>query len=358
MEPRGLSLSGVPTALVVATGTALAPVSPALVFEPASFNFSPVAGGQTSFAQLTIYSTGSVPLTISDISVTGSAFSEQSSTCPSSLAPSESCFGYINFEPSAAGTFTGSLNLTGNVSGTVPLMGTGTASTQFTLQTSPVGPGTIQQAPSGTSFPAGTSIMLTAVPNSNALFIGWSGACAGSANAVCTFSLTANITVTATFLPNPTVTASQPSQSGAPGSTFTFQISENGFTTKPTLTATCSIPKGGCSIMGTTPIVTTTASNSSVVPTNLPRGPLAPPLPLGLVLGAVLSITLLVSHPRARRILGAAGVVGLFVMLAGCGSSSPGVNPNTGTPAGSYNVSIQAVAGTFTAGTTVTITVQ
>lgn len=356
-----LDLNGIPSEIIVAIGTAASTSAPAVVFEPASFNFSPVVVGQTSLAQLTIYSTGSVPLTISDISVTGSAFTEQSSTCPSSLAPSESCFVYINFEPPAAGTFTGSLNLTGNVSGTVPLSGTGTgtAPTQFTLQTSAVGPGTIQQAPSGTSFAAGTSIMLTAVPNLFALFTGWSGACAGSANAVCTFSLTANTTVTATFIPNPTVTASQPSQSGAPGSTFTFQINENGFTTKPTLTATCSIPKGGCSITGTTLTVTTAGSNAGFVPTYFPQAPLAPLLPPALILSGLLSITLLFSNPRARRILGATAIVGGFVILAGCGGSSGGgVNPNTGTPAGNYSVSIQAVAGTFTAGTTVTITVQ
>jgi uncharacterized repeat protein (TIGR02543 family) len=353
-----LNLSGIPSQIIVATGTTSATSAPAVVFEPASFNFSPVTGGQTSLAQLTIYSTGSVPLTISDVSVTGSAFTEQSSTCPSSLSPSESCFVYITFEPSAAGTFTGSFNLTGNVSGTVPLSGTGTPPTQFTLQTSAVGPGTIQQAPSGTSFAAGASIMLTAVSNSNALFTGWSGACAGSTNAVCTFSITANTTVTATFIPNPTVTASQPSQSGAPGSTFTFQINEAGFTTKPTLTATCSIPKGGCSITGTTLTITTTGSNSGFVTTYFPQAPLAPSLTLALILSGVLSITLLFSNPRARRILGAAAVVGSFVILAACGSSSGGANPNTGTPAGNYIVSIQAVAGTFTAGTTVSITVQ
>jgi hypothetical protein len=45
-------------------------------------------------------------------------------------------------------------------------------------------------------------------------------------------------------------------------------------------------------------------------------------------------------------------------MLAWCGGSSSGANPNTGTPAGNYTISIQAAAGTFTAGTTAPVTVQ
>jgi hypothetical protein len=354
-----LNLSGVPTALVVATGTTSAPVAPAFVFSPASpFNFNPVADGQTLTGQIQIFSTGNAALTINSISISGDPSFTETNNCPATLAPSATCNVEVTFAPTTVGTFAGSLNLAGNVRGSVPLSGTGTAPTQFTLQTSAAGPGAIQQTPSGTSFAPNTSIMLTAVPNSNALFTGWSGACAGSANAVCTFSLTANTTVTATFIPNPTVTASQPSQSGAPGSTFTFQINENGFTTKPTLTATCSIPKGGCSIMGTALTVTTTGSNSGFLPTYFPQAPVAPLLPLALILSVVLSIALLFSNPRTRRILGAAAVVGGLMILAGCGGSSGGVNPNTGTPAGNYNVSIQAVAGTFTAGTTVTITVQ
>jgi hypothetical protein len=79
-----LDLHGIPSQIIVATGTASATSASAVVFEPASFNFSPVTVGQTSLALLTIYSTGSVPLTISDISVTGSAFTEQ-------YLPVESC---------------------------------------------------------------------------------------------------------------------------------------------------------------------------------------------------------------------------------------------------------------------------
>lgn len=74
------------------------------------------------------------------------------------------------------------------------------SSPQFSLTTSVVGPGSIQQAPTGTSFASGTPITLTAVPNTGATFTSWSGgACAGSTNAMCAFNISANTSVTATF---------------------------------------------------------------------------------------------------------------------------------------------------------------
>jgi hypothetical protein len=246
----------------------------------------------------------------------------------------------------------------------------------YTLTTSVVGPGSITQSPTGASFNSGTSITLTAVPSANATFTSWSGACAASTNPVCTFSLTANTSVTATFTAGPTVTPSQPSQSGSAGSAFTFQINETGFSTKPTLAATCSIPAGTCTISDSTLTVTTTARPSSAVVTASiaailpPRmylgGPLAqlgnaPPefasLRLTLLLG--MGILLLFSARRARRILRVAVLVGGLALLAACGGGgSGGTPPTSGTPAGTYSVTVTATAGTQTATTVVSVIVQ
>jgi hypothetical protein len=71
-----------------------------------------------------------------------------------------------------------------------------------TLTTSVTGAGTIQQSPAGTSFPVGTAITLTAVPNSGATFQNWTptGVCsAGTASNVCVFDLNTATTVTANF---------------------------------------------------------------------------------------------------------------------------------------------------------------
>ncbi len=230
------------------------------------------------------------------------------------------------------------------------VMGVGApAVTQYQLQTSAVGPGTIQQTPSGTLFNANTSITLTAVPNANSSFTSWSGACTGSTNTVCMFSITANTTVTATFAANPALVIPQGQQSGAAGNTFTFQINETGFTTQPTLTASCSIPNGACSISGSTLIVTTAARSSSFVALRFPA------FPVGLLL--TLAILMFGASPRGNRMFRRAILVGGLTALAACGGGSSS-SQNSGTPAGTYTVTIHATAGTQTAITTVSVIVQ
>ena len=246
----------------------------------------------------------------------------------------------------------------------------------YTLTTTVSGPGTITQSPTGVTFNSGTSITLTAVPAANATFTSWTGACSASTNPVCTFALSANTTVTATFTAPPAVTPSQPSQTGSAGSAFTFQINETGFTTKPTLTATCTIPAGSCTISGSTLTVATTARASSAVVTASVAAILPPPMHLGgpstppaltpsqsasvrLALTLVLGFLLLISARRARRILRVAALVGGLALLAACGGSGTGgTPPASGTPAGTYSVTVTATAGTQTATTVVSIIVQ
>ncbi|MBI5585757.1 MAG: fibronectin type III domain-containing protein, partial [Deltaproteobacteria bacterium] len=60
------------------------------------------------------------------------------------------------------------------------------------------GSGTVTNSPAGTSFVTGTVVRLTAAPNANSIFSGWSGACSGAANP-CSVTINANTTVTATF---------------------------------------------------------------------------------------------------------------------------------------------------------------
>jgi hypothetical protein len=244
----------------------------------------------------------------------------------------------------------------------------------YTLTTSVVGPGSITQSPTGATFNSGTSITLTAVPGANATFTSWAGACAASTNPVCAFTLNANTSVTATFTAPPAVTPSQPSQTGSAGSAFTFQINETGFTAKPTLTASCSIPAGTCTISGSTLTVTTTARPSSAVVTasiaaiHPPRmcfgGTAAPPAyapsqsaSLRLTLILAVGILLMFTASRARQILRVAALVAGLALLAACGGSG-GTPPTSGTPAGTYSVTVTATAGTQTATTVVSVIVQ
>ena len=47
-------------------------------------------------------------------------------------------------------------------------------------------------------MPAGTSVLLTATPNADSVFSGWSGGCSGT-DQTCSIVLAGNTTVTATF---------------------------------------------------------------------------------------------------------------------------------------------------------------
>jgi hypothetical protein len=74
-----------------------------------------------------------------------------------------------------------------------------TAST-YTLSVSKsgAGGGTVSTNPSGTTFPAGTVVTLTASPDSNSVFSEWSGACSGTST-TCQVTMNSNLNVTATF---------------------------------------------------------------------------------------------------------------------------------------------------------------
>ena len=69
-------------------------------------------------------------------------------------------------------------------------------------------------SPQGSVFNSGTAVTLTATPDSNAAFAGWSGACTGNSS-TCSLTMTANRSVTAAFnLKSFTISAS----AGAGGS--------------------------------------------------------------------------------------------------------------------------------------------
>ena len=76
----------------------------------------------------------------------------------------------------------------------------------YTLATAVVGSGTVARNPNQATYPAGTSVTLTATPATGYRFSGWSGSATGTANPL-TVSMTGDINITATF----TATAALPS---------------------------------------------------------------------------------------------------------------------------------------------------
>ena len=359
--------SNVPQATFDLSGAGIAPF-PIGGVTPNSIVFPDTAVGAKSVAQAFTVSNGTqatASLVVQSVSISGSNPNDFSETnnCAAPIPAGGSCSVSVTFSPLATGNRAAALVIpTNDTEGGAlggGVSGNGTAATSFTLQTSAVGPGTIQQTPAGTSFAANTSITLTAVPSANATFTSWAGACAGSTNAVCTFALAANTSVTATFTANPAVTVPQTPPPAPAGSPITAQITVTGFAMPPTLKASCTIPQGSCSISGTTLTVTTTARSSGLVPGKFPRVPNLPAVPREILLIALAGggLALLAKNSRAKQFLRPAALTAAL-LFAGCGGGSNTPPPATGTPAGNYTITITATLGAQTATTSVTVTVQ
>jgi hypothetical protein len=104
--------------------------TPALNIFPSSVidSGSVAVGVITAEPTISVYSVGSGPATITDISVTGD-FS-QTGNCIGVLPVSGNCYVNVSFRPTAAGVRTGTLLITDDVSGSpqaIPLSGTGVA---------------------------------------------------------------------------------------------------------------------------------------------------------------------------------------------------------------------------------------
>ena len=138
------------------TGTGTPPPAPIVALTPATLTFTAVSGTTTASQTATLSNTGNATLNISGITIAGTNPSDFSVTtgsnaCGSTLAADASCSIYITFTPASATSFSASLEVADNASGSpqsTTLSGTGTPPPTFTV-TSTSGAQTIQ--PGGTA---------------------------------------------------------------------------------------------------------------------------------------------------------------------------------------------------------------
>ena len=293
-----LALNKPPVAILVVTSVmASPPPTAAFVFEPTSATFQTIQVEQSSTLQISVYSTGGADLDIASIKLFGDdAFTISQNTCPSIFSPGTNpCFVYVNFSPSSAASFSTSLVLSGNVSGSVVLSGSGVA----------------DPPPPPPNPPP---------PN-----------------------------------PSPTITVAPPNQSAAAGTSTSYLVTAQNFSSTPTLTVSATIPKGQCSVSGMAVVCTTTASTSVLARPSFR----APPLVIFLV---ILGVGKLVER-RGRRSWTLA-TCGLLISLAACGGGGSTVTkPVTppvisGTPTGNYQIQINAVSGNQNATVTAVLVVN
>lgn len=108
--------------------------APAVTWTPSTYSFGSIGVGSTLTNTFVLQNTGSATLNVS-LSVSGTGFSQQSTTCGSTLTASASCNVVIQFAPSAVGSYSGTLTETdtpNSVSGSATFSGTGTSVTGCT----------------------------------------------------------------------------------------------------------------------------------------------------------------------------------------------------------------------------------
>jgi hypothetical protein len=360
------------------TATAFTVTSGAMVSAPASLAFGPTEPGSSSSLPLTLTNTGNQPLNVSGASFTGanSADFSQSNSC-TAVAPGATCTVTVVFTPSSFSAESAqlalesnSVNSPTNVSLTsapapAPVVVTSSTSLDFgavavnssatkmltigNSGTSALNNLTVQVsgAPFTLSNPCPTSLAVLAQCSVTVTFAPTTGG-----NATGTLTISSNVSPVTVSLTGsssaPAVTATPPALTASSGGMVTAQIAFNNFPSTPTITASCQIPAGSCSIQNNSElVVTTTPRSAAIAPANTSRTWLWP--------AAILVVLMMwIVAPRRRRAaLAFAGVT----MLAACsGGGTP--TKSTGTPAGTYNVVVTGTAGAVTQSVTVPLTVN
>jgi len=287
------------TQSIMLTGTGTSPPAPIASLTPASLTFTAVSGTTSTAQTATLSNTGNATLNISGITIGGAntsdfAITTGTNACGTTLAADASCSIYVTFTPASAASFSASLQVADNASGSpqsTTLNGTGTPPPSFTISSNS-GAQTIQ--------PGGTATYTITVSAQNGTF----------SNAVLLSASGLPTGATGTFTP-PSVT---------PGSA--------------SATSTLSIATG-----------TTTASARS--------GPL---WPLAAPALAVIGLCFLPGKQRRRWItLGLLlfASLGAFTALAACGGGFALTQP-----AQSYTITVTGTSGADVQTTTVQLTVQ
>jgi hypothetical protein len=126
------------TLLLSGTGT-----TPAATIAPASISFSSqVLGSSSKASNVTVQSSGTGPLQVANVSVTGPF--TQTNNCSGSIAPAASCTIAVTFSPTVTGSISGVLTITDNA-GTQSVNLTGSGSAPVTFSYTSLSFGTLAQ---------------------------------------------------------------------------------------------------------------------------------------------------------------------------------------------------------------------
>jgi sugar lactone lactonase YvrE len=314
---------GVPQIALTGTGG-----TPTATLNPTSLTFASTTVGTAAPTQtVTLSNTGNAAAIVTGITFTGTNLGDYSETdtCVGVVggipATTGTCTITVTFKPTAVGASTATMTVASNVAGaanTVALSGTGAAAT-LTLKVTDTDTSSTQTVTAGS----------TATYN---------------------LSVSGNQSVTATI-----------TCAGAPTA------------------ATCSPTPGSVAVTptaaGTFKVSVTTTARGEMLPFNQPSMKMQPPSMMQVLPMASLALLFIIAMMfgwmqnqagRARLVRVALSValilmpIAAATVLVGCGggSSSTPPPPVTGTPAGSYTLTVTATSGSTTASTTVTLVVN
>jgi hypothetical protein len=402
------------------TGTGAAGSAPAVSLSPSSLTFASQTVGATSAAQtVTLTNTGSAALTITGISASGD-FAE-TDNCGSSVAAGANCTINVTFTPTASGTRAGTLSITDNASGSpqsAKLTGTGAAGSAPVVSLSPSSLAFASQTVGSSS--AAQTVTLSNTGNASLTITGVtaSGDFTETNNCGSSVAVAANCTISVTFTPTASGTRTgtlsiTDNASGSPqsvsltgtGSSSTGDFSLSASPTSGTITAgqsaafalnispsggfnqtvslacsgapqagTCAISPSSVTLNGssasTTNIMVTTTARGMLGPQPGPRW-IFPSLPaMGkrmeltkiLWLTAILALLGLLTGRRRQIRLTLGFAIVMVVLGAGCTGVVKSTTTVSGTPAGTYTLTLTGASGTGSSATThsinVTVTVN
>ncbi len=389
-----------------ATGSAAA-------IAPGNVRFlNPQLVGTTSApTPVTVFDLGTAPLMISNVAA-GGDFAVQSSNCGAVTASGSSCTIQVTFTPTAIGTRNGDLTITDSSVGSphqIALTGQGGAPaaslspTSLSFNDQTVGTTSAPQAVTltntgainlqvthieasgdfgetndcGTALRALSSctIQVTFSPAASGVRTGSLTITDDAADSPQAISLTGNLPATFTIS-----TGSSPSSATvAAGATATFNLSlaaTGGFSgavqfscSGAPAASNCTVAPNPVNLVSTSPaavavsVATTARTVAQVLPNDKQRTPDRTSV-LALLMGCSLfGIVLMPIRRRARgkrRYVTSTELFLMTLLCLGCGggSNTPRTNQNTGTPAGTYNITVSGNSGSITQSMMLKLTVQ